>query len=477
MKKSFICKFIAIFVAALLVIVPILPGTVAALTKMTDAIITIFDPIPPEKFHGDFTVYVNVEYPAGEGELHSGKFSFDMLVDLGADYAGKTLETSMGRLTADENGVLHAKCAPNSLLGIKGVVEGTEITVTHVIQGLKGFTSKDGITQRSLIYAENNNTLSFVCIYAPEALVLSDAITLIGDKDLSNIDWEKGDKFEFLLEYKDGDKWVSIGVVELEYSEYSDGEFDLGDIIKDVKIDTIGEHQFRLSEIRGDLDHGYYDPSYKYFDLIIEDADMDGALELSGFRGHGDVSVNKNSETGKSDILVSFLNTADPTPPEELTVTITVNNNLDDKSKDGANPEDYKFILENVVTGDKYILQSDADGKAKLELTFTPDDVGKTFQYRLYQSKDVEGAEYSDKVYEITVGISLNEKGELVATYTCDGGPCDEIIAEFITVYDPPAQFYSWPLIFTGAMAAAVGAAWPGTTYSLRAIRKKKGII
>ena len=80
-----------------------------------------------------------------------------------------------------------------------------------------------------------------------------------------------------------------------------------------------------------------------------------------------------------------------------------------------------------------------------IKLKYDKNDINKTYTYRLSEvDTNVPGFEYSDKVYEYTVKITVDEDYKLLAEIKKDGkldGALDA--AEFTNIYegiDPPPQ-------------------------------------
>jgi len=82
-------------------------------------------------------------------------------------------------------------------------------------------------------------------------------------------------------------------------------------------------------------------------------------------------------------------------------------------------------------------VKSDANGKAKFTLTFTENDIGNTYTYKL---TEVNGGKanvtYSTAEYTITVTIGLDANNKLVATLTSNGQAATAVVAAFENVYD-----------------------------------------
>lgn len=124
-------------------------------------------------------------------------------------------------------------------------------------------------------------------------------------------------------------------------------------------------------------------------------------------------------------------------PPQDVTVPVTLSKTLLCTGGEDISPEGFSFSLENKETGEITTLTTLADGLAAANLTYTADDVGKTFTYRLSEINDGrENVVYDKIAYEITVTIQLNEQHEITPVLLMDGEPVTEIMAEFLNVYD-----------------------------------------
>ncbi len=125
-----------------------------------------------------------------------------------------------------------------------------------------------------------------------------------------------------------------------------------------------------------------------------------------------------------------------PLDPEAITVNLGVNKTVNNTGKESIGPDDFEFVLENVATGEKTAVRSGSDGKANFGLTFDKADAGKTYTYRLSETDEKRpGVTYDDRVYEITVSVTLDESNELTATVVVDGIAAEEPVAEFENTY------------------------------------------
>jgi len=100
-------------------------------------------------------------------------------------------------------------------------------------------------------------------------------------------------------------------------------------------------------------------------------------------------------------------------------------------------PEGFVFELKNLTTGQTATRLSGTDGLAVFGLSFTEEDIGKTYTYLLTETAgDMEHVTYSTAKYNITVAITLNEKNELVATVSTEGQNVESFVGAFENVYD-----------------------------------------
>lgn len=146
--------------------------------------------------------------------------------------------------------------------------------------------------------------------------------------------------------------------------------------------------------------------------------------------------VTANSNTMHNTFRVEFL------PPKDVSVPVRVHKTVLYTCEEPISPAGFSFRLMNLTTGEVTSMTTFTDGWATLNLTFTAEDVGRTYQYRLYE---VDGGRehmvYDETVYDFSISLVLNETHEMTAVVTMDGEIATEILAEFVNVYD----FYEVP--------------------------------
>ena len=140
--------------------------------------------------------------------------------------------------------------------------------------------------------------------------------------------------------------------------------------------------------------------------------------------------IADNANTVRNTFRVEYL------PPKDIAVPLRVHKTVECMGEDVIGPEGFSFRLENVDNGEKVTLSAQADGWATTNLTFTADDVGKTYRYRLLEiNGGREFVTYDETVYDMTIALRLNEQHEMFALLTMDGTEVDALAAEFVNLY------------------------------------------
>ena len=131
-----------------------------------------------------------------------------------------------------------------------------------------------------------------------------------------------------------------------------------------------------------------------------------------------------------------FENTYTP-KPGDIGVNIHVLKTVKNVGTESIGPENFQFTLTSKDAGTASVVKSDKDGKAQFRLTFTEEDIGKTYTYTLAEKDTgVKHVTYSAQVYELKIYISLSEDNQLVATVTNNGTEVKDFVAKFENIYD-----------------------------------------
>ena len=150
--------------------------------------------------------------------------------------------------------------------------------------------------------------------------------------------------------------------------------------------------------------------------------------------------ITAKSNTLHNSFRVEYL------PPQDITVPVVIQKSMLNLSEDNVGPGGFDFHLINTNTGETLTATSSDDGRASMLLTFTADDVGKTYHYRLYElNSGREHVTYDDTVYDISITLVLNEMHEMSAQLKVNGQPVPEIAVDYENQY-----YVTHPLPDTG---------------------------
>ncbi len=443
MRKYFGIKKIALLLALVLIFSFSTQGTLAYVVAKTPDFINTF--VPGVRFLNSLIISKAVEHSLGHDYVIPEGINFQFLVELGADYAGKTIATTAGDHIADETGRITVTVKPGSNVGILDLPEGTQVTVTELLVDGNGFAVKGGEATRVTTIADGA-VVNYINLYAPAKVDFA-TVQVTGTKILEGREWAEGDQFTFTLEQETADDtWTVLGTQTVQYdaanAEFN--RFDFAELIKTIQFEQVGTYHFRMSEVIGNDENMDYDETVNYFTVRVTDVDMDGKLEIGSVDGAQNVTVKQDETTGVYTVNVTFNNTYTPPEiptPEDITIDMLVDKNVICTGEDTITAAGFLFLLENLDNEDlNTVLTSDADGNAVHKLTFTADDLGKTFRYRITEVNDKKpGVTYSAAEYLIDVTITLDEQtNTLKAKITINGESAENILAVFENKYTKP---------------------------------------
>ncbi|MBQ8514608.1 MAG: hypothetical protein IJ496_04360, partial [Ruminococcus sp.] len=315
-KKS---KLLALSVSLCCLVNMAVQSSLAYIVATTEPAANTF--VPFQNVEGDLILSKSVDHPFGADYVIPENIGFDFEIRLGAAYAGYTLTSTQGDITADKNGILSVHVKPGVPLGIEGIDEGTEVTITEIQKDGDGFEVMDGTASMKVtIDSEEKAITPFINVYTP-APVSPEQVTLTGRKILEGRNWQDGDRFCFLLERQDADgNWITMGTKEVTY-DAANADFDIFDfssLIQNMEFTEIGTYSFRVTEENGSLENMVYDTSEKTFDIVVYDADMDGCLEIQEV-----TSASLEASTGVYSIDLTFTNAYNEATTTTTTTTTT----------------------------------------------------------------------------------------------------------------------------------------------------------
>ena len=440
MSKLNIAKRLALLLSLLMVFTASVFPTLAYVITQTHSVVNTF--LPTTYPVGQLTLSKAVEHSLGLDYIIPDAIEFLFDITLGEEYAGKKLTTDSGdELIADSNGNVSVSVKPGSSLTLNDIFEGTDVKITEH-QTLPGFTVKDGeVTKNAVIVADSVVNVDYINVYAPANA--ENTVTLKGEKILQGRPWQDGDKFTFLLEYHDGESWISLGTqsVEFDPDDANFNKFDFTAQLSDVAFDAVGVYAFRMTEQEGTDETIAYDSTVNYFNITVADHNMDGKFEISSVVASENATASENEANGTYSVNVVFNNTYEFTPPQppvegSASSRITVKKTVKNVGAEAIGPENFEFVLENIDSGDKITLKTDKNGLAVFDLLYTEEDIG-THNYKLYEvNTGLADVTYSEKVYDVTITVSRNEDGIMSADVLVDGEKTGDAVAVFENIYD-----------------------------------------
>lgn len=436
MNKKVFRSVFALLCAMLLMFTVFAPCSFAFIGVDTPPMVNTF--VPMEIEVSDLILKKTVEHPFEVNYHIPDNIAFDYLVEFGPLYAGFTFNTSAGEIKADELGRITVPVRPNVNFGIEGVDEGTVVTVTELQKEGDGFTPKDGVvTKQTTIKAGEAVTVEFVNIYEP---LKTDAgsIKVSGTKNLQGRPWKKSDQFTFKLEYNGGKGWIGLGTGTVDDLK-ADHTFDFTSMVSGLEFEKAGEYQFRMVEIPGSEANMTYDATVNSFTVAVHDPDMDGKLQIVSVKGKNNTVVTFDDAAGTYSVGVTFSNVYVAPPvitPNDIVVPLAVKKTVKNEGKLSIGPEDFKFQLKSVDTGEKVVRTSDKKGDAVFNLGFSAADIGRTYRFELSEiNTNRANVTYDKKVYELRITIELSENNTLVARIKQDGKEVESSTFAFTNTY------------------------------------------
>ena len=415
-KRLTVHKVLALLLFSVILFTTVLNGTFAQIiTKTPSFINTFLSGLDPT---GDLIISKQITHPFGDDyELPEG-LSFGLNAEFGVEFAGKQLNTSQGEKVADEQGNITVNVVPGGAVEIYDLPVGTSVVVTEPESA--GFTPKEGAT-RSVAIQRGENKINYVNEYNPAA-VNPVNLTVDGTKLLEGRDWQEGDCFEFLLEYKvanGNEEWQPVGnaVVTYESTKPDFAGFSFSEKIQGITYNVAGVYSFRVSEKEGSIDGIVYDKA-SYFDVTVGDAEMDGALEIQNVTvpegSNATVVYDESADNYDVDIVVT-----NRYVERSAEVNIQIYKGVESSSGKEKLPAGYSFeIYDESGKLVSTSAETSAAGEAAISLVYEAEDAGKTFRYTLketYGGETRDGVTYDPSIYEISVSVVDNNDGTISA--------------------------------------------------------------
>lgn len=415
-KRLTVHKVLALLLFSVILFTTVLNGTFAQIiTKTPSFINTFLSGLDPT---GDLIISKQITHPFGDDYKLPEGLRFELNIAFGNGFAEKKLNTSQGEKVADEQGNITVNVVPGGAVEIYDLPVGTSVVVTETESA--GFTPKEGPT-RSVAIQRGENKINYVNEYKP-APVNPVNLTVDGTKLLEGRDWQEGDCFEFLLEYKvanGNEEWQPVGkaVVTYESTKPDFAGFSFSERIQGITYNVAGVYSFRVSEKEGSIDGIVYDKA-SYFDVTVGDAEMDGALEIQNVTvpegSNATVVYDESADNYDVDIVVTnrYVERSDE-------VNIQIYKGVESSSGKEKLPAGYSFeIYDESGKLVSTSAETSAAGEAAISLVYEAEDAGKTFHYTLketYGGETRDGVTYDPSIYEISVSVVDNNDGTISA--------------------------------------------------------------
>ncbi len=376
---------------------------------------------------GEDSVVIKGEKTLNGRELKDGEFSFEL-----KDENGNVVKTA-----TNENGKFEF------VLSFTGEDAGNvyNYTISEVNNGLGGITYDNSVYNVKVTVSDNGNggidateeitkngasveVASFVNSYDANSV----KVVLNGNKYLEGRDLVDGE-FTFLLYATDESFNIPEGATPVITTNKADGSFEFAEII----FDSEGTYYFVVAESDdSDAERITFDSTIYNVSVVITD-NGEGELVASQPK----VSKKDGAET---DGALVFNNVFTP-KPDDITATITVDKTIISEGDKTITPEGFEFVLENLSNGEKTALRTDEFGKAIFNLTFTEDDIGKVYEYKLTETNEgMANITYSTAVYNIVISVTLDSDNRIKAEITKNGVAEAEVICSFENTFTPPPK-------------------------------------
>lgn len=315
--------------------------------------------------------------------------------------------------------------------------------------------SDDGSGQlkaKVFVNGSENTDINFNNTYeAASTQVIINGVKTLDGKDL--------DAGEFSFEIYDANAdFEKQGEAIQTVKNDADGKISF----EEIEFTEEGKYYFVIVEMDEDAERVTYDATV--YNVLVEVTD-NGLGQLVA-----EVTITKAGSTDKSEIV--FKNIYTP-QPADIKVDIDVVKTVKNIGVSVIGPEGFKFVLENVSdpSAPKSEVMTDKDGKAVFTLTFTEDDIGNTYNYKVYEvDEDRSCVTYDDTVYNIYIAVSIGADNKLVATVVINDQAVNEAVAEFENIYDdpyvpsPPTGDYSNITLWLAVLFVS-GGLFAGTVY------------
>lgn len=416
---------------------------------------------------GTLAISKTVAVPAGfdEGYYNDLNFTFNISIP-GA--AGKTFKATVKGgdgtahgdtswdLTLDAHGNATHTLKHGETLYVYGLPRGTAYTVTE--EAANGFVTSPTVPQEGTIEAGLEAKAEFRNTYSAKG-TLSGRENLAGEKILDGRDWLANDSFTFILQGLDGAPMPegaegNISRIVVTSPEGTPSGTPVAFNFGDIAYNAPGTYTYQIYEPAEEAATPGVSTSLALYTVTVTVEDNhDGTLAATAeiTCDRDDLGAEVAADAAATNVA-RFTNTFDATSQEWAPIATKT---LHDAS--GAlslQPDMFEFSLTPMpgapmpADATELVGNNNAHGVVVFEgITFTSEDVGKTYQYRISEKVPADprpGMTYDDAVWIATVTVTHETvDGEnlvkVSATYAREGESEGHGEAAFENSYTPEA--------------------------------------
>ena len=387
--------------------------------------------------------------------------AFEITVHFGPAFAGETFQVKDSvnvepyNVTVDDSGNMGFTIKATQTIEILNLPAGTEVTVTEAEPGnhfavsyrTRNHSGTDADTDNAVVIpAGGSATAVILNRYTPTPVSVD--LDIVGTKNFVAEGNHDGGTFTYKVQKWNGNTWVDISgkSAQTTYGANETGEkyFTMENVLSGIAYTEVGNHAYRVIEVKGDVANVTYDRTVFTFDVAVTDSD--GQLVAT-------VTDRNYAVIADGSYEVTFRNTYH-TAPVSLDVKKIVENKSGDETVSAAGFE-FKAVRTdaqwNALTGseaESFSIYSDAAGNARFTSVCTK---AGTYYFTLTEvGKNAPGWTYSTAAYHITVTVT-EENGDLSAsltaekvnsqngneTVTADPEDTTRATVSFVNTYDP----------------------------------------
>lgn len=313
---------------------------------------------------------------------------------------------------------------PSNDKKIKGMIyDDTEypidITIVDNLDGTITAQIDGGVVENGVTTV----TRSFKNVYEPKAAELTvNAVKKITGRNLNDGEFS----FELLKAIKNAQGYAAVsGVAPMTADNAQNGS-----IVFEIKnLNRIDTYYFIVREKDGNAERVTYDKTEFGIAVTVTDGN-DGQLTA-------EITEMYDITNARAASAVEFNNVYTP-KPTDITVDISIKKTVNNIGSEQIGPDGFEFVLWNDdLDAEKAKTMSDQNGEAAFTLVYCEDDIGKTFNYTVFETDSGrEHVTYDGKRYDVTVSVTLGEDNKLIATVSVDGTNDDSPSLVFVNEYD-----------------------------------------